>query len=95
MKIWKRNIILLIIVVLLSIVPLLIAKDAEFAGADGQAEVLINEINDEYEPWAEPLMEPASGEIESLLFVLQAVIGAGILGFGFGRISAKPKGLKS
>ncbi len=37
-----------------------------------------------------PLWEPPSGEIESLLFALQAAIGAGLVGFYFGRRSAPP-----
>lgn len=95
MKLWKKNLILLFVVVLLTVAPLVIAKNAEFSGADGQAEAVITEINKEYKPWVNPLFEPASGEIESLLFALQAAIGAGILGFGFGRLSAKPVGCKS
>jgi cobalt/nickel transport protein len=37
-----------------------------------------------YEPWFQPLWEPPSGEIESLLFSLQAAIGAVIIGYFFG-----------
>lgn len=51
--------------------------DAEYGGADGEAKDMINEITDGYEPIANPIWEPPSGEIESLLFGLQAAIGAG------------------
>lgn len=54
-----------------------------FAGADGKAQALIGEIAPEYEPWFEPLFEPA-GETESLLFALQAALGAGVIGFWLG-----------
>ncbi len=91
MKLWKRNVIMLVIIAVIAIVPLVIKHDAEFGGADGQAEEAITEIQPDYEPWAESLYEPASGEIESLLFALQAALGAGVLGFGFGRLSAKHK----
>jgi len=91
MKLWKKNLILLLLVVLISVIPLLIVKNAEFGGADGEAETVISEVNPEYEPWASSLFEPASGEIESLLFALQAAIGTGIIGFGFGRLTAKKK----
>ena len=91
MKLWKKNLIMLIIIAIIAIFPLMTLKDAEFGGADGQAEELITEISPNYEPWANSLYEPASGEIESLLFALQAAIGAGVLGFGFGRLSAKHK----
>lgn len=69
--------------------PLLILKDAEFGGADGQAEEVITEINPDYEPWFSPLIEPASGEIESLLFSLQAAIGAGVIGYFYGFVKGK------
>ena len=95
MKLWKKNIMLLLIVALLVVFPLLYVKEAEFSGADGQAEEVISEIDSEYKPWISPLMEPASGEIESLLFALQAAIGAGIIGFGFGRLSSKNKGCEN
>lgn len=47
------------------------------------------EINPDYEPWFSSLYEPASGEIESLLFAVQAALGAGVAGFILGRITAK------
>ncbi len=86
-----KNIILILMVLALAIVPLIIVKNAEFAGADSIAEEAIGEINPEYEPWFSPIFEPPSGEVESLLFVLQAVIGAGIIGFGFGYMKGKGK----
>jgi cobalt/nickel transport protein len=91
MKLWQKNLLLFILVVVITIVPLYIARGAEFGGADGEAEGLITEINSDYEPWAASPFEPPSGEIESLLFALQAAIGAGVIGFGFGRLSAKHK----
>jgi len=45
----------------------------------------IGEISD-YKPWFSPLWEPPSGEIETLLFSLQAAIGAGIIGYIAGLI---------
>ena len=89
----KKNLALLGCVVALAIVPLVMhhGGTAEFAGSDGQAEALITEINPAYKPWAAPFWEPPSGEIESLLFALQAAIGAGLIGFYFGRRSAAPK----
>lgn len=64
--------------------------DAEYGGADGEAEGVINDITGgTYKPIAEPLWEPPSGEIESLLFGLQAATGAGILGYFFGYYKAK------
>ncbi|SMD19292.1 energy-coupling factor ABC transporter substrate-binding protein [Rhizobium sp. RU36D] len=89
----KRNLLLLSLVILLAILPLVIhhGGDAEFGGADGEAEVAITEIQPDYQPWAAPLWEPPSGEIESLLFALQAAIGAGLIGFYFGRRTSPSK----
>jgi cobalt/nickel transport protein len=84
----RTNIILLILVVLLVVIPLLlpVAEHLEepFTGADGQAEAAIVEAHPGYKPWFEPLWEPPSGEIESLLFSLQAALGAGLLGYYIG-----------
>lgn len=87
MKVWQKNLILIVLVVLLAALPLWLLPDAEFGGADGQAEEAILELQPDYEPWFEPILEPASGEVESLLFALQAAIGAGVVGFVLGRIT--------
>ena len=93
MKLWQKNLILVLIVVLIAAVPLWLCRDAEFGGADGLAEELIVETHPDYEPWFSPIFEPASGEIESLLFALQAALGAGVIGFILGRMTAKkPEG---
>lgn len=78
------NWLLILAVIALAVVPLFIAQGAEFGGADGEAEAAITEIYPDYTPWFEPIFEPASGEIESLLFALQAVIGAGFITYFFG-----------
>ena len=83
----KKNLLLLFLVVLISVIPLVLLKDAEFEGADGMAEDVISESG--YEPWFSPLWEPPSGEIESLLFGLQAAIGAGFIGYSFGQAKAQ------
>lgn len=77
-----KHIIMLVAVVALVLVPLILVPDAEYGGADGAAEDLISETG--YEPWFESIWEPPSGEIESLLFVTQAAIGAIIIGYFIG-----------
>lgn len=72
------------VVFMLAIAPLFLVREAEFGGADGEAEAAIQEMNPNYQPWFSPLIEPASGEIESLLFALQAALGAGVLGYVMG-----------
>ncbi len=67
-------------------------KEAEiFAGADSQAEGLIGRIDPGYRPWVKPLMEPPSGEIETLLFALQAALGAGFIGYWYGSASTRAR----
>ncbi|UWG98459.1 energy-coupling factor ABC transporter substrate-binding protein [Dehalobacter sp. DCM] len=85
------NLVLIAIVILLAIVPLVMNKNAEFGGADGQAETAITEINPEYTPWFSSIFEPPSGEIESLLFSLQAALGSGILFYGLGYMKGRYK----
>lgn len=80
----KTIIILLLICVLIAVIPLAINKESEFGGADGAAEEIIMEISPDYEPWASPILEPPGGETESLLFCIQAALGAGVFGYGFG-----------
>ncbi|MDK2918965.1 MAG: cobalt/nickel transport protein [Candidatus Petromonas sp.] len=91
----KQNMILILLVVLIAILPLIIVKGAEFGGADGQAEELINEINPNYKPWVNPFWEPPSGEIESLLFALQAAIGSGFIFYFIGYHKGMKKGQES
>ncbi len=91
MKLWVKNTILLIILVAIIAVPIIFLKDAEFGGADGNAEEAIGEIQEDYEPWFESFWEPPSGEIESLFFCVQAALGAGVVGFVLGRVTAKGK----
>lgn len=71
-------------VLALAIAPLVLVPKAEFGGADSQAQAAITEINPNYQPWFSPLVEPASGEIASLLFALQAGLGAGVIGYVIG-----------
>lgn len=89
MALWKRNVILSIFVIVLAVLPLVMLKDAEFSGADSLAETAITEIKPDYTPWFSSIYEPESGEIESLLFAVQAAIGAGVVGFVLGRITSK------
>lgn len=61
------------------------ARGGEFGGADGQIEEVISEVNPGYTPWFESLWTPPSGEIESLLFAVQAALGAGFMGYYIGK----------
>ncbi|MDN3267291.1 energy-coupling factor ABC transporter substrate-binding protein [Streptomyces sp. MA15] len=84
----KTNSLLLPLVAALAVIPLVFGlgdhEEEPFAGADGEAETAVTEIDPDYEPWFSPLYEPPSGEIESALSALRAAIGAGVLAYRFG-----------
>ena len=82
-------VVLLLLCVGIATVPLMLIHDSEFGGADGAAEETIMAISPDYEPWAESLLEPPGGETESLLFCLQAALGALVIGYGFGYLVAR------
>lgn len=87
----KSVIILLLLCILIAVIPLAFIKNSEFGGADGAAEEAITEIDPSYEAWASPILEPPGGETESLLFCLQAALGAGIFGYCFGTLKERSK----
>lgn len=94
MKKASKNLLLIIAVIIITTAPLIGfnfysggPEDEMFSGADGQAESVITELYPDYEPWFTSIWEPPGGEIEGLLFALQAAIGAGFIGYyiGFSR----------
>jgi cobalt/nickel transport protein len=88
-----------VLVVALASVPLMMihkpehrtdGKEVEiFTGSDDQARDAVSEVAPDYKPWAHSWLVPPSGEVESLLFALQAAIGAGFIGYYFGTRRAK------
>jgi cobalt/nickel transport protein len=85
-----RNILLLAAVAALVVAPLVMG--GEFTGTDDQATRAIEAAEPGYQPWFQPLWEPPSSEIESLLFALQAALGAGVIGYVLGRRHARMAG---
>ena len=83
--------VLVLICAAILIFPLMTILDSEFGGADGAAEEAIAQVDPDYEPWAESILEPPGGETESLLFCLQTALGAVVIGFGFGYLVARKK----
>lgn len=96
-----QNLFLIIGVIVLIAVPLWMVqkpapgpdgKEVEiFKGADNQAKDVIGTIAPGYKPWFKPMMEPPSGEIGSLLFALQAALGAGFIGYYLGMSITRAK----
>jgi cobalt/nickel transport protein len=90
----KNHIIMLLAVAVIVVSPLILYSglgedEGYFAGADSNAGLVIEETG--YKPWFEPIWEPPSGEIESLIFALQAAIGAFIIGYFLGYYRNKNK----
>lgn len=91
-----KNCLLLAAVILLISTPLLIIKPSPpgliFTGTDSQAQGVIQGLAPDYQPWFASVLKPASAEIESLLFALQAALGAGVIGYYAGYVRGKKKG---
>lgn len=85
----KKNIILSLILIAIVIMPLVLVPNADFGGADGNAESHISVVAPEYEPWFSSFWEPPSGEIESLIFAVQASIGTAFIAFIMGYVLGK------
>ncbi|MDA3809423.1 MAG: energy-coupling factor ABC transporter substrate-binding protein [Spirochaetaceae bacterium] len=86
------NLLLIFLSIVIVIIPLNLIKDSDFDGADEQAEKVIIENSPSYKPWFFNLWEPTGGEMETLLFSLQAAIGSGVLFFGLGYFMGKRRG---
>ena len=100
MKNKRKNVLLiaaaLIAVALLTLVPLLTVKGS-FGGSDDAAGKVVEQVDPNYKPIvSKTITERILGgelpeETESMLFALQAAIGAGIIGYGFGVLKTKYK----
>jgi len=85
MKNKLKNTLLILICLVILMAPFILHRDSEFEGSDAQGEEMITEIQVDYEPWVSPIFPEIPGEIETLLFTIQAAIGGGFIGFYIGR----------
>lgn len=92
MKAKGKNLLILSLILVLVAIPFLINQNASFGGADGAAEGIIKKLAPKYDPWFGSVWSPPSGEIESLLFTLQAAVGALLIGYyiGYKRAEYEP-----
>lgn len=90
----KKNLIIILLIVFILIIPFVVARNGEFGGADQNALGLVMEIDPNYEPIADNIFVPASGEIESMLFTLQGALGACFIGYYIGTKKKKDKSNK-
>lgn len=91
-----RSGLILLAVVLLTTLPLWLVHKPDpaaelFGGSDAQGQRAIGELAPNYQPWFESLLTPPGKEIESLLFALQAALGAGIIGYWLGSAVTRDK----
>lgn len=86
MKACVRSGLLVLSAIVIVAAPLILPGiGGQFKGTDDQAAEAIEAASPGYKPWFSPVWQPPSSEIESLLFAVQAAIGAGILGYVIGR----------
>lgn len=86
-----RNVITGLLAVFLLTLPLVLNREAEFAGSDSQAQEAITAVAPGYQPWFSSLWQPPSPEVETLLFSLQAAAGAGFVGYYLGYVRGQRK----
>jgi cobalt/nickel transport protein len=86
-----RSVLLLVAAAAIVAAPLVIpGLKGEFKGADDLGTEAILESRPDYKPWFAPLWKPPSDEVETMLFALQAALGAGVLGYVIGRRHSSP-----
>ena len=83
----KKILVLIIILAIIVVLPFVIHNgkgedEGYFGGSDDSASEIIETSG--FQPWFSSIWEPPSAEIESLVFAVQAAIGALIIGFIFG-----------
>lgn len=84
-----RTVFLLLAVVIITALPLWLMSGSDqagrlFDGSDARGQRAISELAPNYRPWFSSPLTPPGKEIESLLFALQAALGAGIIGYWLG-----------
>jgi cobalt/nickel transport protein len=87
-----QNILLALGAVALAALPLALITpggDRTFGGSDDQATAMIQTLDPGYHRWFTPLWQPPSSEVESLLFGVQAAIGAGAVGYVLGYLRGR------
>lgn len=77
MALWQRNTLLILLALLIAVIPLAFAQNAEWGGADKLSVEAIQELQSDYEPWFESVFSP--GENERYFFGFQALLGAAIV----------------
>lgn len=87
------NLLLIGLALLITVVPLALyagsADEGLFGGTDDAALGVIEQQAPGYVAWLDPVLEPAGGEVESMLFVVQAGLGFGFIGYYLGLVRGR------
>ncbi len=94
MKDWQNYLLAFGIVAVILAGAFVVNPGASFGGADMAGAKAISEANPGYKPWVQPLWAPPP-ETESMLFALQAAIGAIIIGYFIGYEKARKEFAKA
>lgn len=90
-----KTALMILAIVFLASLPLVLhsphAGAKVFGGADDKAKEVVANLQPDYTPWAQPLWNPPSSEIATLLFSLQAALGAGVIGYYLGYLKGRRK----
>ena len=83
-------------IILIAMIPLFALKNAEFGGSDDAGSQVVEQVDEDYEPWTAPLLErilgrELPGEVDSLFFCIQTGIGVGVIAFFMGRYVERKK----
>jgi cobalt/nickel transport protein len=81
------NLALLALAAALVAAPMVLKLPGDYTGTDDAARAAIAEHG--YQPWFDSLWSPPSKEVESLLFALQAALGAGGVGYVLGYLRGR------
>lgn len=86
----RASVVLVVLAALLIAAPLALPGiDGKFSGTDDAASAVIEASRPDYHRWMSPFWMPPSKEVESVLFAIEAALGAGLLGYVLGRMHRK------
>lgn len=76
----KQNGLLIAVAIVIMLVPLWLSSGTGFDGTDDQAVAAVQALRPDYQPWFQAYWEP-SDAAEKALFAVQALLGAGFIGY--------------
>ena len=92
MKLWVRNVLLLVLALGLVVIPLFFIQGAEWGATDGRNTEAIQELQPDYQPWFESLFRSSELGLERYMFGLQALLGSFILSACLGWLVGRYRG---